>query len=70
MHKYTIANVTWHEDQCGAYWSADLLCDGKKAGGVGSFYDVDGRGEDAQRQSREVQEEEVLELLEKGIFNV
>jgi hypothetical protein len=38
---YTIGPKTWYQDDLGPYWIADLLCNGKKMGVTGNFYDRD-----------------------------
>jgi hypothetical protein len=37
-----IQNIVWHEDDCGAYWAADLFSNTRrKVGKIGNFYEVD-----------------------------
>jgi len=39
-----VKNITWHKDELGFFWTADLLNrDGQKMGIVGNYYDVNER---------------------------
>lgn len=56
-----IKNLTWHTDDLGPYWRADLYENGKKVGITGSYYNVDEHG---RRATKEEQEAEIAAQFE------
>jgi hypothetical protein len=49
----TVQHVVWSEDDLGAFWVAELLLDGRKVGGIGSYYE--GVDKSRRRYSKEDQ---------------
>jgi hypothetical protein len=45
-----IKNVTWHTDELGTYWTADLLRDDQKIGVTGNYYEIAERRLDKMEQ--------------------